>query len=319
MSDPRTQAAQAALSNAFARAVDLSALQRRPAPQSAATGTQATSSADGASSASPYVIEATDATFQQVLQASSQVPIVVDLWATWCEPCKQLSPVLERLADEGHGTWILAKVDVDANPAIAQAFQVQSIPTVVAIAGGRPVAAFSGAQPEAQVREWLKQLIDQLREVLPGIKEAEAAAPEPEPEPEDPRLIAAQDATDIGDYAAARAAYQEIIEAEPGHAEALAGLAWVELFDRASSVGNDAIARSDSSPDDVDLATSAADAEVASGAAPAAFARLVAVIRATSGDERNRARDHLLGLFALFAPDDPEVMTARRALAAALY
>jgi putative thioredoxin len=318
MTDPRRQAAQAALSAAFSRAVDLSSLNRAPAAPGAATAGAASTGQDSAA-AGEYVIDATDASFQQVLQASARVPIVVDLWATWCEPCKQLSPVLEKLAAEGHGTWILAKVDVDANPGIAQAFQVQSIPTVVALAGGQPVAAFSGAQPEAQVRAWITQLIDQLRDALPGIREAEAAAPEPEPEPEDPRLTAAQDASDRGDFAAAAAAYQSLLDDEPGNTEAAAGLAWAQLLHRAAAVDDTTIARSDAQPDDVALAVAAADAEVASGDAPSAFARLVTAIVRTSDPERAQARTHLLDLFALFAPDDPDVMAARRALAAALY
>ncbi len=316
MTDPRSQAAQAALSAAFSRAVDLSSLSRRPPAPGAAP--EAPGAPDGAAR-SEYVIDATDATFQQVLQASASVPIVVDLWATWCEPCKQLSPVLEKLAAEGHGTWILAKVDVDANPGISQAFQVQSIPTVVALAGGQPVAAFSGAQPEPQVRAWITQLIDQLRDALPGIREAEAAAPPPEPEPEDPRLTAAQDAADAGDFAAAAVAYQAILDVEPGNAEAAAGLAWSQLLQRAAAVDDAVTARSDEQPDDVALAAAAADLEVASGNAPAAFTRLVTAIARNADPERAQARTHLLDLFALFAPDDPDVMTARRALAATLY
>lgn len=316
MTDPRSQAAQAALSAAFSRAVDLSSLNRRPtAPGTAPDGPAAP---DGAAR-SEYVIDVTDATFQQALQASASVPIVVDLWASWCGPCKQLSPVLEKLAAEGHGTWILAKVDVDANPGISQAFQVQSIPTVVALAGGQPVAAFSGAQPEPQVRAWITQLIDQLRDALPGIREAEAAAPPPEPEPDDPRLTAAQDAADAGDFPAAAAAYQAILDAEPGNAEAAAGLAWSRLLQRAATVDDGAVARSDHQPDDVTLAAAAADLEVASGNASAAFSRLVTAIARNVDPERAQARAHLLDLFALFAPDDPAVMTARRALAAALY
>jgi putative thioredoxin len=318
MTDPRSQAAQAALSAAFSRAVDLSSLSRRhPAPSG---GTAAEPGANqGDEQSSPYVIDATDATFQQVLQASARVPVVVDLWATWCEPCKQLSPVLEKLAGEGHGTWILAKVDVDANPGIAQAFQVQSIPTVVALAGGQPVAAFSGAQPEPQVRTWISQLIDQLRDALPGIREAEAAAPPPEPEPEDPRLTAAQEASERGDFTAAAAAYQQILDAEPGHAEAAAGLAWSHVLQRAAATDPAAVERSDAAPEDVALATAAADLDVASGNAPAAFGRLVTAISRTADPERSQARAHLLELFTLFAPDDPDVMAARRALAAALY
>lgn len=318
MSDPRSQAAQAALSAAFSRAVDLSSLARRPAPApSGAAGATDADASDGAPR--PNVIDVTDAMFEQVLQASARVPVVVDLWASWCEPCKQLSPVLERLAAEGNGTWILAKVDVDANPAISQAFQVQSIPTVVALAGGRPVAAFSGAQPEPQVRAWIDSLIDQLRAAMPGIQEAEAAAPPPEPEPEDPRLVAAAEANERGDHAGAATLYREILAAEPGHAEAASGLAWSELFARAASAPTDAVARSDANPADVDAAVTAADLEVTGGATASGLARLVTAVRLNADDERARAREHLLALFELFAPDDPDVISARRALAAALY
>lgn len=322
MPDPRTQAAQAAMSNAFSRAVDLSSLAQRPAPAGAASRQGAGGAGDGAASdgANPaYVIDATDASFEQVLQASNRLPIVVDLWASWCEPCKQLGPVLEKLAAEGNGTWILARVDVDANPGISQAFQVQSIPTVVALAGGRPVTAFSGAQPEAQVRDWIKQLIDQLREILPGIKEAEAALPPAEPEPEDPRLIAAREANDSGDHEAAARIYRQVIETEPGNAEAVAGLAWAEFFDRAARASADATAVADANPGDVPAACSAADVEVAAGYAPAGFARLVRAISLNSDDDRAAAREHLLALFALFSADDPDVTQARRALATALY
>lgn len=320
MSDPRRQSAQAAMSAAFSRAIDLSSLKQRPASQAAGTnGAGGETAGEATGGTRPYVLDATDANFEQVLQASARLPIVVDLWATWCEPCKQLSPVLEKLAAEGNGTWILAKVDVDANPGIAQAFQVQSIPTVVALAGGRPVSAFSGAQPEPQVREWIKQLIDQLREVLPGIKEAEANAPEPEPEPEDPRVVAAQEAMETGDYPAARAAYQAILDAEPGHAEAVSGLAWAELLERASGIDESAIAASDAAPADAAAAIKAADLEVAAGAAPSAFTRLVGAVRLNADPERAQAKDHLLALFALFPADDPDVSAARRSLAAALY
>lgn len=315
MTDPRRQAAQAALSAAFSRAVDLSSLNRRP-PAPAAPGAEP---GDGAEQHSEYVLDVTDATFQQVLQASARIPVVVDLWATWCEPCKQLSPVLEKLAAEGHGTWILAKVDVDTNPGIAQAFQVQSIPTVVALAGGQPVAAFSGAQPEPQVRSWISQLIDQLRDALPGIREAEAAAPPPEPEPEDPRLAAARDASERGDFAAAIAAYQELLNAEPGNAEAAAGLAWSQLFARAADADPAATEKSDAAPEDPALAAAAADLDVVAGNAPAGFSRLIRVITRTVDPERTQARAHLLELFALFPPDDPDVVAARRSLAAALY
>ncbi len=108
----------------------------------------------------PVVIDVTDASFQaDVMDTSMQVPVVIDLWATWCGPCKTLSPILERLADEYAGRWVLARVDVDANPAIAQAFQTQSIPSVFAVIGGRPLPLFQGALPEQQVRAFIDELL----------------------------------------------------------------------------------------------------------------------------------------------------------------
>jgi len=111
-------------------------------------------------SASTAVLEVTEATFgADVVDRSRQVPVVVDLWAEWCAPCRQLGPVLEKLAAEASGSWVLAKVDVDANPRLAQALQVQGIPAVKAVVNGELVAEFTGALPEAQVRAWLAQFV----------------------------------------------------------------------------------------------------------------------------------------------------------------
>ncbi len=318
------------MSAAFARAVDLSPLKDRPAPQQAAGADPGAASVppngepggpggDAAGPSSPFIVDVTEATFNQVIQASQQVLVVVDLWATWCEPCKQLSPVLERLAAEGNGTWILAKVDVDANPRIAQAFGAQSIPTVVAIAGGQPVDAFAGAQPEPQVRGWITALIDQLRDRLPGIKAAEEAAGPREPEPEDPRLTRAREATEAGDHAAAAEAYRELLAEQPAHTEATSGLAWATFLGRVAQIDEAAVERSDADGTDIAAALDAADLEVASGRSGAGFARLIAVFRTAAGDDRDRVREHLVDLFGLFAPDDPDVVAARRALAAAMY
>src|SRR5580700_4544687 len=145
-------------------AVDLgarqAAAQRR---QQAARAAEAASAGDGAPAAGPasaFVIDVTEETFNDdVVLRSRTTPVIVDLWADWCQPCKQLSPVLEKLADEAAGEWILARIDVDANPRLAQAFQAQSIPMVVAIIGGQIVDAFSGAMPEAQVKQWLAQVL----------------------------------------------------------------------------------------------------------------------------------------------------------------
>ena len=140
-------------------AVDLGARQaaaqrRQQAARAAETGES------GNGEASAFVFDVTEETFNNdVALRSRTTPVIVDLWAEWCGPCKQLSPVLEKLANEAAGAWVLAKIDVDANPRLAQAFQAQSIPMVVAIVGGQMVDAFLGAMPEAQIRQWLTQVL----------------------------------------------------------------------------------------------------------------------------------------------------------------
>ncbi|MGH3760148.1 tetratricopeptide repeat protein [Actinophytocola sp.] len=314
------------MSAALSGAVDLSALKagadaatRSPGPASSASGD---SGPPDRQPADGFVVEVTEETFQaEVVERSLQVPVIVDLWAEWCGPCKQLSPMLERLAQAAGGTWILAKVDVDANPRIAQLFGVQSIPTVVAIAGGQPVEAFAGAQPEPQVKQWLDALLDALRDRLPGIRAAESGTPvaEPEPEPEDTRFTEAETAFEQGDYARAEAAYQKILDAEPANEQAKAALAQVRFLARAEAADPSVVVRADTSPEDIDAQLSAADVELASQRAEHAFARLLSVIRRTSGADRDRARTHLVELFGLFPPEDPNVAKARRDLASALY
>ena len=313
----------AALSAALSGAVDLSGLKakadaasRQPAP--ARNGQE-----PAAAPAGEFVIEVSEATFQtDVVERSLQVPVIVDLWAEWCGPCKQLSPVLERLAQAAGGTWILAKVDVDANPRISQLFGVQSIPTVVAIAGGQPIDAFAGALPEPEIRKWLDSLIDALRDRLPGIKLAEQGGggqAEPYEEPEDPRFTAAEDAFEQGDYAAAEAAYQQILDAEPANAEAKAALAQVRFTARAEAADPSSIAAADADPDNLDAQLTAADAEIADQQVEQAFSRLVEAVRRSAGEDRDRVRQHLVGLFELFPSDDPRVAAARRNLASALF
>lgn len=326
--DPRAaQAAaqSAALSSALSGAVDLSALKARA--ESAARKQTATPppgrqgqppAADG-----QWVVDVTEQSFQaDVLDRSTQVPVVVDLWAEWCQPCKQLSPVLERLAEAGGGSWVLAKVDVDANPRIAQAFGVQSIPMVVAVVAGQPVDAFSGALPEPQVKQWITGLVDALRERMPGIRAAEqqtAGAAGAEQEPEDPRFSAAEALLEQGDYAGAEAAYQKILDVEPANPQALAAISQVRFLARAEGADPESIGRADAAPEDVDAQLAAADAEVAVDQVEAAFARLVATVGRTFGEERERVRQHLVSLFELFPADDPRVSAARRALARALF
>jgi putative thioredoxin len=308
------------LSAALSGAVDLSAVKAR----AEAANQPAPAVADGP--ANPWVIEVTEATFQtEVVEQSLQVPVIVDLWATWCGPCKQLSPVLERLAEAAHGAWILATVDVDANPRIAQLFGVQSIPTVVAIAGGQPVDAFSGALPEPQVRDWINGLLDSLREQMPAIAAAEQGAPpaeveaEPVEEPDDLRFTAAEDALEAGDFAAAEAAYQNILDTEPANEQARTAIAQVRFLARTADANPASVARADAAPEDVAAQLEAADVELAEQLVDEAFRRLINTVRMTAGEERDEVRKHLVELFELFDQDDARVLKARRDLANALY
>lgn len=316
------------MSAALSGAVDLGALKARAdaARQRAASPPPPPGAAGGSDAGpSPWVLDVTEATFQSVVERSLDVPVVVELTATWSPEAGQLSPVLERAAKAGGGTWLLARVDLDANPRIGQAFGVQSVPTVVAIAGGQPIDAFAGPLPEAEFGQWIDRLLDALRDRLPGIKAAEAnrtaspAGDEATAEPEDPRFTAAEEAFEQGDFAAAEAAYEAILAAEPANAEAKAALAQVRFTARAEAVPSDAIAKADGNPDDLDAQLAAADLELATNDVEKAFKRLIDTVRRVYGDDRDRVREHLVNLFELFPPDDERVAKARRNLASALY
>jgi putative thioredoxin len=289
---------------------------------------------------SAFVIEVTDATFNTDVVARSQsVPVIIDLWADWCEPCKQLGPVLEKLADEAAGAWILAKVDVDANPQLGAALQVQSIPMVVAVIGGQLVDAFLGALPEPQVRAWIGQILAVAQQLgLPATQNggpaADAgAATEGEatrvgrrplsPEEEllsDPRFKAAQDAMDTGDLNGAANALEQVLDDMPGHPVAKAWLAQVELFRRVNSYDPAKVRRTAAErPDDPDAQASMADVELANGQIEAAFDRMLAVIARSAGADRDKARLHLIGLFEILPPRDPRVAKARGKLSSLLF
>ncbi|MGV1036178.1 MAG: tetratricopeptide repeat protein [Candidatus Nanopelagicales bacterium] len=312
-------------------AVDLAALaQSREAAKQAQERTRAREAAIASGEAVPgafAVVDVTEATFEaEVVQRSFQVPVVVDLWATWCQPCKQLSPILEKLAEEGNGSWVLAKVDVDAEPNIATAFQVQSIPSVIALVKGQPVPLFQGALPEPQVRKFMEELVKVAGQAeLTGLvaepaADGSAEAAEPTEEVDDPRYDAAYDAFETGDWDAAQAAYESLLADAPGDADAAAGLVRVRLMRRTDGADAvSALAAAAAQPADVEAAKLAADFEMLEGQPAAAFDRLIEAVRLTSGDERAAVREHLVGLFDIVGATDPDVVQARTKLANALF
>ncbi|MFP5070671.1 tetratricopeptide repeat protein [Pseudonocardia nantongensis] len=318
------------MSSAMAGAVDLSGLKAR----AEAAGKQPTGGATGGAppeggAGGPWVVDATEQGFQnEVLEPSLQVPVVVELWASRYSREEQLSSELERLASTGGGAWRLARVDIDTQPRIAQAFGVQQVPTLVVLVGGQPVDAVNGAIPDDKAAEWVRSLLDALRERMPAIAEGESRAAagdtdqqdeEPAEEPEDPRFTAAEDALEQGDYAGAEAAYRAILDSEPANEQAKAALAQTRFLARAERADPSAIERADANPDDVDAQLAAADAELADDRVEAAFDRLVATVGRTAGEDRDRVREHLVEMFELFPGDDQRVSTARRALARALF
>jgi putative thioredoxin len=285
----------------LAGAVDLSAL-KQPPPSAGAEP------AGGA----PGGVEITEANIEaEVIVRSSQVPVVVLLWSPRSEASAQLGQLLSGLADADGGKWALATVNVDAVPRVGQMFGVQAVPTVIALAGGQPLSSFQGAQPPEQLRRWIDSLLDATAGTLEaGAEDAEEV---------DPELAQARDHLDGGDFDAALAAYQAILDAKPNHAEAKGAVRQIAFLQRATAQRPDALAAADAAPDDIDAALAAADLEILQQDVIAAFERLIALVKRTAGDERTAVRTRLIELFDLFDPADPQVIAGRRNLANALY
>ncbi|MGD2202063.1 tetratricopeptide repeat protein [Microbacterium maritypicum] len=296
-------------------AVDLSSLRNRPTPP--AEGAPPPGVVD-------LVVDATDETFGQILELSRTVPVVVDLWAEWCGPCKQLSPIIEKVTRELGGRVLLAKVDVDANPQLAQSFRAQSIPMVVALIAGQPVPMFTGAVPEQQVRDVFAQLLQVAAQngVTGTLSVAEAGTePAPAAEPELPPLHAeAFAAIEVGDYAAAIKAYEKALAENPRDEDALAGLGQVRLLDRVQGLDlQSARAAAAEAPLDVQAQFDVADLDLAGGHVDDAFGRLLDLFAQLPSDQRAPVRERLVELFGLIGAEDPRVVSARNRLSSLLF
>ncbi|GHD97248.1 co-chaperone YbbN [Streptomyces naganishii JCM 4654] len=285
----------------------------------------------GAVSPADLVIDVDEAGFERdVLQRSAEVPVVIDFWAEWCQPCKQLSPVLERLAVEYDGRFLLAKIHVDANQLLMQQFGVQGIPAVFAVVAGQALPLFQGAAGEAQIRQTLDQLVQVAEErfgltgltVDPdaepgGASQAPAQAPVG---PYESLLNAAAEALDAGDFAGAVQAYKNVLADDPGHPEAKLGLAQAELLQRVRGLDPQRVRQEAAEkPADAQAQIAAADLDLVGGHVEDAFGRLIDAVRRTAGEDRDAVRLRLLELFEVVGAEDPRVAAARRALARALF
>jgi putative thioredoxin len=281
-------------------AVDLGALSSSRPAQPAASAQESPQVQTGS------WVEVTEANVQAVvLERSLTTPVVV----AFVVDHPQVNPYFNELAEQNAkdgGAWVLARVDVQAQPRLAQAFQVQSVPMVFAVVGGQPVDGVPGILPPADLRKWLDAVLKA------GGLQVET--------PVDPRLVEADEALIMGDLDTAETAYKKILADSPKDQAAEAGLAHVALAKRVKGVNpNDALAKASKTPTDVPAQLLAADVEVLSGQAERAYQRLVELIRSVYGDDRETVRQHLVSLFAIAGPDDPAVAAARRSLANALF
>lgn len=300
-------------------AIDLSGLGQpaRPAPT-------ATPSDGAAGAGSSYSVVVDEKNFQGLLEQSMTAPVLLVFYSRTRMPeSGQLADDLATVVGEHEGRYLLGLVDIDAAPQIAQAMQIPSIPLVVAVVDGRPMPLLQDPLPIEELRTALTQVGQQLTaQGIAGRHQPRSSAPAAEGEEEvvDPRYAPAQDALAAGDVDAAVAEYQKLLDANPADVEAAGGLAMAKVIQRTQGVDlNQARAAAADDPDDVDAQTLVADLDMLGGHVEDAFARLVNLVARTSDKDRERARDHLLGLFAAVGNDDARVLAARRNLASALF
>ncbi|MFC7406285.1 tetratricopeptide repeat protein [Georgenia alba] len=305
-------------------AVDLSALAQQPGSNGPAAP-----AGGGTGGAVPgeLVVSVTEETFGEVVQRSTTVPVLVNLTSARSGASGQLTPVLEKLAREYGGKFQLANVDADTSPQIAGAFQVQSVPTVVALIGGRPAPLFQGAYPEEQLRQVLDEVLRLAAQagvtgvLQPSGEDQDGPDEEPAEPPLPPLHAEALAAIERGDLDGAEDAYRRALKENPGDDDAHAALLQVQLIRRVEGRDPEEVlaAASDAPASDVDAHLAAADVEATTGQFGAAFERLLAAVRATAGDERERVRVRIVELFEIAGQNHPDVGPARRNLASALY
>ncbi|QBI52887.1 tetratricopeptide repeat protein [Streptomonospora litoralis] len=284
---------------------------------------------ESSGNANPYAIDITEENFQQeVLERSMNVPVVLAVLQARSEQSGQVEKALDRLAVEAGGQWAVAKVDVQASPQIAQAMRVQSVPTVAMVIGGQVVPGPGGPATYDQLREWLVQVFDGLRQqgILPeeytGLGEPQEPAEEEQEggQPQSAADAEAQEALERGDFDAAEAVYSRAVEADPNDEEAKLKLAHIRLVGRVRMLdANERRQTAAENPQDVQAQIDVADIDMYGGKIEDAFDRLISTVRRTAEDDRDRARQHLLSLFEVLPPGDPRVAKARRSLTSALF
>lgn len=307
-------------------ALDLSQIAQRAQQQAAPPTPGAGARPPGGAGAS-YVVELTEQTFEsEAIRASMQHPVIVELYSPRVSTGQQLSDVLIALSAEHAGKFLLGRLNVDSAPGIVQALGVQAVPTVIALIGGQLAPLFQGVLPADQVRTAVDSVLKAA--VSNGIvgRADPVGGPSPEADAEDgeaqpdPRFAAADAALERGDFSAAEAEFDKLVQANPADAEAKAGKAQAGLLARASALDPQVVLLAASSPDaPLSAHLDAADLELASGRAEEAFTRLLDQVKARTGPERDQARVRLLELFETVGNADPRVLKARRALMTALF
>ncbi|MGA8980596.1 MAG: tetratricopeptide repeat protein [Pedococcus sp.] len=309
-------------------AVDLTGLKAAApsrAPQGATAG-----AVDGAPTGVPgrsgLVVEGTDANFSEVANASVSIPLLLVLWASQVPESRAYLDTVVELAGAHAGRLQVVSVDVEQNPTLLRAFQVQSVPVTMGLVQGQPVPMFAGVQPAEAVRPILEEFLAlavqhgvtgrvEVTEAVPQDDEGDAVEP-----PLPPLHQEAYDAIERGDLDAAHAAYTQALKANPADADAELGLAQVGLLQRTEGADLQAArAAAADHPTDVAAQSLVADLDILGGHVEDAFLRLIDLVRATSGDEREQARVHLVQLFAVVGAHDERVRKARTALMSALF